>query len=111
MTPKKETIILTAGWLIAVGFCRLRLGWWPSNYMQCGKRAAIFTIYGQLTRSCCLYDGRFLIELKKISVIFMSCATSVRLGSQVKKFFDYTHVWKKFIMEYLTSQILKLSEY
>ena len=29
----------------------------------------------------------------------MSCATSVRLGSQVKKFFYYTHVWKKFIME------------
>ena len=36
---------------------------------------------------------------EKISVIFMSCATSVRLGSQVKKFFYYTHVWKKFIME------------
>ena len=46
-----------------------------------------------------LLYGRFLIEVKKISVIFMSCATSVRLGSQVKKFFHYTHVWKKFIME------------
>ena len=54
----------------------LRLGWWPSNYMQCGKRAAIFRIYSQLTR-----------KGLEISVIFMSVQHQLVLVVQYKKFF------------------------